>query len=1199
MKVKIDEAESGATAKIAANELEAKGTSQQAMFAQTLATQKSDEQLRKKSTVEIDMEAASKEAVSKSNDDGCPAELKALQDQAETDEQNVAAQVSNMPDTEANKIMEDKKAVWAAKILAKQQECIPKAVDFTVDVKPLASAAVSAGGGVGPTLEEFLASRVTLLQEDEPTPPTPANELPPVPVSDPWPMDHKVTVPTADGSPGMAMPYADSETRLRESNAAEERGYHPIESGANEQVAYYKFKVAELRSGEIVKNCILKLRKQSGPASPCTVSLTSCDYEPDKLTYSNRPQIVNMVSVGGVFPTADGLVEIPLDNSLITSYLADEPAADSTVCVEVSGGQADTPVFINEVNLQMHIRKEPGVTDTTDRRRRTMAEVTVARRRRTGIEDSRRRRSVQVVKDEAESFYDQAVTRNTPIFEEEMDTKAPAAMAAKKRQIEQDVRQQYKSVIDDAIQAKLDSEFNKDAELAREVELNKQKVKEALDESFPAHYETEKMNLEHKMKDELRQQMTKEEEKIIAAEATNMADETVKTDADVLLNGAIQKKIAEDMPKALTAEVEKNAPKDYTEAIDEAVVASVQTKTEEAVDKAVQDEIDRRLKLQEDGVGTAAATDAVTTKMEELATQKIADEVQKEKLQNSNLGQKLNGNYQQKQDAMGVIETRVAQMPSLLSSSEQFSISKSAADAAVAKLKNQLTTEVNNQVRTPAFVDNVIRELKKSETTRLTPIVKSGILNNLQAELEPVVRPVVEEKIKKEVNAQRDVVLKTLHAGLVQKYKGDLLPKMNTKLAMTVPTALESAKFAAEVQAAQLEMKEKLREEMSEAIRTPMERVSKLKVKADEDERKEMIEVEVRQEKQGELDNMITAQTADDKIQPQVEQMLKVKMERDMEAKCKVETKRDVKLHLAPTLKEVLYKKYEEGTLAEAMAFVKSTKEANVRADLKSKLEKSVNDLVDSKMTNAKANLKLEVVDRLSKELFNQAKADGQEAFSQQVQGMTPANKASVELSHDQQLQTQANSDAQAQADVEMQSGLIQQLRQKLYTEEYAAASKNLEKDVEKKLQEEAKTISDKALKQKLDDDVEAMEVGKSHASQLQHDDHEVSVPDVVNAANLGRQMAGAASAVLANNNRMSQTDGSSTPPVNATTTNATTPTPLSPSELLDAAKNMTNSSIITDDTMNTTVNSTVVNAIPDLDEVKQLYEEQDLFEDV
>merc|ERR1712127_462151 len=103
-------------------------------------------------------------------------------------------------------------------------------------------------------------------------------------------------------------------------------------------------------------------------------------------------------------------------------------------------------------------------------------------------------------------------------------------------------------------------------------------------------------------------------------------------------------------------------------------------------------------------------------------------------------------------------------------------------------------------------------------------------------------------------------------------------------------------------------------------------------------------------------------------------------------------------------------------------------------------------------MTNAKANLKLEVVDRLSKELFNQAKADGQEAFSQQVQGMTPANKASVELSHDQQLQTQANSDAQAQADVEMQSGLIQQLRQKLYTEEYAAASKNLEKDVEKKL---------------------------------------------------------------------------------------------------------------------------------------------------
>merc|ERR1712232_1060483 len=344
--------------------------------------------------------------------------------------------------------------------------------------------------------------------------------------------------------------------------------------------------------------------------------------------------------------------------------------------------------------------------------------------------------------------------------------------------VENELRTQYKEVIARAVQEKLDVEFNKETELAKEAELNKEKIETALKATFPSKYAQEKLKLEAKMKAELTAEMTKTEEKIITTEATAMADETVKSDTQALLDGAIQKKVASDLPAALMAEVEKNAPKDYTTAIDEVVVKSVQDKTTEAVDDAVQDELDRRLKLQEDSFGSAAATSAVSAKMTELATHKIADEVQKEKTLNSELGRKLNQGGQAERDALGVIETRVGNMPSLLSASEKKDVEESAARNAVEELKQSLTKTVNNEVRTPAFVDNVVKELKKSETARLTPIVKANILNNLQTELEPQVRPEVLKKATSEINSQKDSVLKILHTALVQKNKGDLLPKM-------------------------------------------------------------------------------------------------------------------------------------------------------------------------------------------------------------------------------------------------------------------------------------------------------------------------------------------------------------------------------------------------------------------------------------
>merc|ERR1719197_214818 len=180
---------------------------------------------------------------------------------------------------------------------------------------------------------------------------------------------------------------------------------------------------------------------------------------------------------------------------------------------------------------------------------------------------------------------------------------------------------------------------------------------------------------------------------------------------------------------------------------------------------------------------------------------------------NSALGIKLLAGGADEQDALGVIETRVAGMPSLLSVTEQNQIEQSAANAAITTLRGNIRATANAQIRTPAFIDNVIADLKRSETARLTPIVKADILNGLQAELEPTVKAAVSAKVRKEVMSEKDKVLKTLHVALIQKHKADLLPAMNAKLATTVPQAISSAKFTAEVQAAQLELKEKLKEE--------------------------------------------------------------------------------------------------------------------------------------------------------------------------------------------------------------------------------------------------------------------------------------------------------------------------------------------------------------------------------------------------
>merc|ERR1711871_1837539 len=942
-------------------------------------------------------------------------------------------------------------------------------------------------------------------------------QLPPI---DPWPLGHPIRDTNPDGSYKPTIPFHgraadDPNTRLAESNAAMQNGFQPIESGANEQIAYHKFKVAELKSGENIQSATLKFRKEGGPESECIVKLTQCDYDPATLTYANRPAILNTVSSGGIFPAADGEVSIPLDTSLITSALSG--TTDHIVCVEISGGAPNNPVYMNELNLAVEIRKDPTVVDTTDRRRRTTPDVEMARRRRTALADSRRRRSVQAVKNKAEEFYEKNQARYTPQYEEEMEAKIPQAVAARKLEIEHEMRQRFKGIIKDTVESTLNAQFNKDAEIEAIQEEDKVTIENALASTFPAKYEDEKVKLAEKMKNDLTQQMTEAEEKVIEAEATTMADDAVKSDSRALLDGAIQQKIAQDLPAALQAEVEKNAPKDYSSAIEPVVVRSIEQKTEETVDKAVEKEIELQITAQETSTATTAATEAVSARMQELATAKITELVAQERATNAlGLRAQLDAGGADERSALAIIEANVASMPSLLSASEQQAIEQSAANTAVAALRARIQDEAEWKIRTPAFIYNVMYELKKSETARITPIVKADILNGLQTELEPAVKEQVTKKVTDEVNSQEKQVLKTLHAALVQKNKADLMPKMNAKLSETIPAALSSAKFAAEVEAAQLELKEKLKEEMEQELREPMERVAKLRVKADMESRREVIQLQVKAAKETELNSQIAEQTADNKVEPEVKKRLQSTMEIKLLEKCKAETKKQVDAELGPTLKEVIMKKYEKGTLAEAMAFVKENKESKIRATIQSKMEKSVETLVQNKLGDARADLRKQVLAKLEKELYEKSAQEGAEQLREDTEGMSTQNAGAVELARHNEWKFKAEQDAKVQVDIEMQSGLEDQLQNRLTMEEKAAAMKNLEADIQSEIERQAKDISDKALEQKYQDDMDAMEIGKAHASEIAGTDSEHSAPDVVDASSVNAGLAAGAAAMLA-----------------------------------------------------------------------------------
>jgi len=1097
MKLAVDQAGEDSTAKITANEIEAKSTATAQVQEANLAKERSSELLRKKLRVENEAEGASVEASQKSAAKtlNCKSELAHMRTTATAEEKIAASEASELEDaTEANAHLQQKVDEWKTKIDNKVEECTTKTISYTQSIGHTEIATVQAPAG--PDEEET----VELIQMDE-------SELPP---ADPWPLDAPLKPTNADGSPGVSVPFQNENQRLMESNGAAVRGYTAIESGARSQIGYFKFPVPALKAGETINSAILKFEKKGGPEADCVVKLTTCDYDSAALTYDNRPAGSTTASFGGAFPAGDGPADVELDTAIITTELNKNPA-DSKICLEITGGQQNDPDLIDDVNLSIKITREgqnPALTDADK-----LPTPTIDRRRRSTLNNARRRRSVQGVKDYAKTLAENARQIYNTEYSNEMTAKVPERVAAKKLVVENELRSQYEQTIRYAVRAKIGMEFSRDKELERSEKARTKQVKTAIDMSFPSKYAQEKEELAERMRKDVTKRMTNEEERLISVEAQTQADNTIKSDSQSLLQGAVLKKVEKDYPKAMQQALESKAPKDFTTAISLAVTASVTRKSQEAIDKAVNDEINNRLSLQEKPAAMQAAQAAVASRLAELMTSAVSAKKAECTTSAAPCGEGIKQLcLQGGANCDTQIAALVAAGPSPLGISEKRQIENAAASSAVAALKQSLQQTVPDEVKTVSFVENVVNDLKGKETKRLTPIVKSDILKNLQAELAVSVKQDVTKRANEYVSQQKDSVLKILLAALVQKNKVDLLPAMNAKLSTSVPMELNSAKFEAQVTAAQLELKETLRSKMQKELEAPLEKVAKLQIQEEEKAKKEEITMQVRLAEDAKLKDAIDTQTTTDEIQPGVEAEMERQKEKKVNAAVNKKVKKDVDETLGPQLKLAIHAKYYKGTLANSKTHIMENDEAEIRNEITIKFKARADRTAMAKGVGAKEALLKTLREQLQETIYNQLAAEGADQLSADTEGMSVADRKAMELHRQQIWKLKSEGDAEKQAQVEVAGQSGDEIVKRLKKKEEIKAQKSVDAEVAKQVVEKAKILTQQTLDNLYNDDLKAMEEGHNHVSDTDGQaenplEGEVNGPDVgktamLNAAN-------------------------------------------------------------------------------------------------
>lgn len=895
---------------------------------------------------------------------------------------------------------------------------------------------------------------------------------------DPWPLDQKVEKTKPNGKKQVTDTKT-KEAAYKAEQAAKSRGYQAISSGTRNQVAYFKFTVKNLKTSEVVTGATLKFRKRSGPAAAFVVKVTKCNYKAHGLTYKNRPIAVNAVSAGAKFSEADGEQQVALDKSYINQML--KKSKGGQVCLSVSGGIDTKPVYISDPHIALEVKKEGGKVVTSKVKPCKYPKVSVARRRRTAMKDSRRRRSVQKVKDKAKEMYEKNELKYKPEFVKEMKTKIPAAIEAKKLKIEAGLKQKYDKIIKDTIAEQMSTKFSSSAMMAEEKKLNAAKMAKAMKGVFPQKYRNDKLNLEQKMKAGLEKRMTDASEAELNRQVKLNVDENLKKEGDALIAKAIKKKVSDQMPSALAAAVKKHLAKDHKTALGVIVRKSVEEKMKTEVQRVIASQVAAKVKAQEGTVAANAAKAAVASKLSSLVQQKIRAEENKERARRSTLGRNLARGGSWATSARRVIKRRVARQPTPLKASEKRKIQQDAAKAAVAKLKLRIKTEVNARVRTKSVIETMERDLTRKETTRLAPIVKARIEKELTAKETPKVRTELLEKSTKAVKAQKPEILKTLKKSMTAQAKAKLSPKMQAKLAKEIPAALKASKFVTEVQGADAKLKEQLKTKMLKEMKEPMQQASLLKTKRIIKERKTKLTAKITTAKRAEMNRVMKENTATDKIQKDVEKELENKMKADLHKKVQKVTKEMVDRTLATKLVKKVKKKYEKGTIKKAEAAVMKNKANPIRRRIKAKAMEQAKAIVKTKLEAAKrATLKV-LKKKLAAKLFEQYKEKMASKLKAKTKGMDSAAAKAVKYSMEKAARVKATTDAATQANIEMKSKIAKQLEAELLAKEKAKVEKKIDAQVKVALKAEAKRLAEKAVTQKAKDDLQAMQKGHAH----------------------------------------------------------------------------------------------------------------------
>jgi hypothetical protein len=405
-----------------------------------------------------------------------------------------------------------------------------------------------------------------------------------------------------------------------------------------------------------------------------------------------------------------------------------------------------------------------------------------------------------------------------------------------------------------------------------------------------------------------------------------------------------------------------------------------------------------------------------------------------------------------------------------------------------------------------SFVDSIVKDLERKETKRLTPIVKSDILTNLQASLAVDVKKKVRERAQKYVDEQSKNVLKILHAALVQKNKVDLLPAMNAKLSTTVPRELNSAKFQAQVQAAQLELKTTLKAKMKRELSEPLEKVAKLQINEQEKEKSDAIRLQIQLVEDNKLKTKITEETKHSDVAPRVEEREQLKLKQKIQTAVNKKVKKEVDRDLGFKLKLAIHNKYYKGTMKDSMKYIRDNEMDELVAEVTVLMKKKADRTAAAKGVSAKEALYHNLKKDLTDTIYAKLAAEGADQLQVDTEGMSVSDRKAVELQHQQRWKLTAATKAEKQAMVEVSGASGEEVEQRLKQQEEKKISSAVSAEVAKRIKKKAEILTRETLKHLYNDDLKAMEQGHNHVSQregqpVQPGDTEQFGPDVARTA--------------------------------------------------------------------------------------------------